>query len=79
MEVLGIRFCSVTQEAESLAGFLEALGLPRRGTGDDAPPTSGEFQGAVYRSLMQRRGTIIGSTEDEGFARIEQGERDLRY
>jgi len=30
-----------------------------------------EFQGAIYRSLMQRRGTIIGSTEDQGFARIE--------
>ena len=31
----------------------------------------GEFQGAIYRSLMQRRGNIIGSTEDAGFARIE--------
>jgi len=31
----------------------------------------GEFQGAIYKSLMQRRGTILGSTEDEGFARIE--------
>ena len=31
----------------------------------------GEFQGTIYRSLMQRRGTIIGSTEDQGFARIE--------
>ena len=30
-----------------------------------------EFQGAVYRSLMQRRGNIIGSTEDAGFARVE--------
>ncbi len=30
-----------------------------------------EFQGAVYRSLLSRRGTIIGSTEDDGFARIE--------
>jgi elongation factor G len=31
----------------------------------------GEFQGTFYRSLMQRRGTIIGSTEDAGFARVE--------
>ncbi len=31
----------------------------------------GEFQGAIYRSLMQRRGNIIGSTEDAGFARVE--------
>ncbi len=31
----------------------------------------GEFQGAIYRSLMQRRGNIVGSAEDNGFARIE--------
>ncbi|HPS77271.1 MAG TPA: elongation factor G [Thermoanaerobaculaceae bacterium] len=32
---------------------------------------SGEFQGAIYRTLLHRRGTVIGSTEDEGFARID--------
>jgi elongation factor G len=31
----------------------------------------GDFQGTIYRSLMQRRGHVIGSTEDAGFARIE--------
>ncbi len=31
----------------------------------------GEFQGAIYRSLMQRRGIILGSTEDNGFARVD--------
>lgn len=31
----------------------------------------GEFQGAIYRSLMQRRGTVLGSSEDGGFARID--------
>ena len=31
----------------------------------------GEFQGAVYKSLMQRRGTVLGSTEDAGFARVD--------
>ncbi len=31
----------------------------------------GEFQGAFYRSLMQRRGTVLGSTEDAGFARVD--------
>jgi elongation factor G len=31
----------------------------------------GEFQGAIYRTLMQRRGTVLGSTEDSGFARID--------
>jgi elongation factor G len=31
----------------------------------------GEFQGAIYRSLLQRRGTVLGSTEDAGFARVD--------
>jgi elongation factor G len=31
----------------------------------------GEFQGAFYKSLMQRRGTVLGSTEDGGFARVD--------
>ena len=31
----------------------------------------GEFQGAIYRTLMQRRGNVLGSTEDGGFARVE--------
>jgi len=31
----------------------------------------GEFQGAFYKSLMQRRGTVLGSTEDSGFARVD--------
>jgi elongation factor G len=30
-----------------------------------------EFQGAIYKTLMARRGTVVGSTEEEGFARIE--------
>ncbi len=30
-----------------------------------------EFQGAVYRTLMQRRGNVLGSTEDGGFARVD--------
>lgn len=29
------------------------------------------FQGAIYRTLLHRRGNVIGSQEDEGFARIE--------
>jgi elongation factor G len=31
----------------------------------------GEFQGAIYKTLMARRGTVVGSTEDEGFCRAE--------
>jgi elongation factor G len=30
-----------------------------------------DFQGAIFRSLMQRRGTILGSAEDAGFARVD--------
>ncbi|MEM1205499.1 MAG: elongation factor G [Acidobacteriota bacterium] len=30
-----------------------------------------EFQGAIYRTLMQRRGNVLGSTEESGFARVE--------
>ncbi len=30
-----------------------------------------EFQGAYIKSVMQRRGTIIGTTEDAGFCRLE--------
>jgi elongation factor G len=31
----------------------------------------GEFQGTIFKSLMQRRGTVLGSTEDAGFARVD--------
>jgi elongation factor G len=31
----------------------------------------GEFQGAFVRSVMQRRGIIIGTTESEGFIRVD--------
>jgi len=30
-----------------------------------------EFQGGVFKSLLRRRGTVIGSTEDAGFARVD--------
>ena len=45
MEVLGIRFCSVTDEAEAVARFLgSGLGLPERKMAEaDAP-----FNGAVF-------------------------------
>jgi elongation factor G len=31
----------------------------------------GEFSGAIMRTINQRRGIIIGSSEDDGFARVE--------
>ncbi|MGH0033420.1 MAG: elongation factor G [Myxococcota bacterium] len=30
-----------------------------------------EFQGALLKTIMQRRGTVIGTTEEEGFCRVE--------
>ncbi|MCZ6462817.1 MAG: elongation factor G [Proteobacteria bacterium] len=30
-----------------------------------------EFQGAVLKTILQRRGTVIGTTEDGGFCRVE--------
>jgi elongation factor G len=30
-----------------------------------------EFQGAVLKTVMQRRGTIVGTTEEDGFCRLE--------
>lgn len=45
MKVLGIRFCSVSDEAEKLAGFLRnGLGLPVAPARDEAEA----FQGAVF-------------------------------
>jgi len=31
----------------------------------------GEFQGAILKTIMQRRGQVVGSTEEEGFTRVE--------
>jgi elongation factor G len=30
-----------------------------------------EFQGAILKTVMQRRGTVIGTTEESGFSRVE--------
>ncbi len=31
----------------------------------------GEFQGAFVKTVLQRRGMIVGTTEAEGFVRVE--------
>ena len=46
MKILGIRFCSVSNEAEPLAKFFDALGLQRKGM--STPVASEEFTGAVF-------------------------------
>ncbi|MCK9995175.1 MAG: elongation factor G, partial [Candidatus Krumholzibacteria bacterium] len=30
-----------------------------------------EYQGDIIKTLMQRRGVIVGTTEDEGFVRVD--------
>jgi len=30
-----------------------------------------EFQGAILKTIMQRRGQVVGSTEEDGFSRVE--------
>jgi elongation factor G len=30
-----------------------------------------EFQGVILKTIMQRRGTVIGTTEESGFSRVE--------
>lgn len=45
MEVIGIRFCSVSKDAESLAGFFDALGLPQT---DMGAAESDAFPGAIF-------------------------------
>ena len=47
MKVIGIRFCSVSAEAESLAGCLDALGLPRKSLGE-CEGDSESFSGAIF-------------------------------
>lgn len=45
MDVLGIRFCSVSEDAEALADFLgDGLGLPKQTFGQDGVP----FSGAIF-------------------------------
>lgn len=47
MKLLGIRYCSVSAEAEKLAQFFDALGIRRRPIGDvDGQET--KFAGAIF-------------------------------
>ncbi len=49
MKVLSIRFCTVSPEAPSLAGFFQALGIPQMDlSGVLPPPADGSFGGAIF-------------------------------
>jgi hypothetical protein len=47
MKVLGIRFCSVSADAEDFAGFLDKLGLPGMAMQGELSAEDG-FMGAVF-------------------------------
>jgi len=49
MKVLGIRYCSVSKEAEQLASFLgSGLGLPRMENAELLQGEEEEFRGAIF-------------------------------
>ena len=48
MNVLGIRFCNVSEQAEAMAGFFAALGMPKRSLDDVFPPGTPGFLGAIF-------------------------------
>jgi hypothetical protein len=48
MQVLAIRFCHVSPQAEAIAAAMTALGLPQRSLADVFPPETQGFMGAIY-------------------------------
>lgn len=48
MQVLAIRFCHVSPEAEAIAAAMKALGLPQRSLDDVFPPEASGFVGAIF-------------------------------
>lgn len=49
MKVLAIRFCTVSPEAKSLAGFFSSLGVPQMDLSGVLPPQeNGGFAGAIF-------------------------------
>ena len=49
MKVLAIRFCTVSPEAQALAAFFGALGVPQMDLGGVLPPPEdGRFGGAIF-------------------------------
>jgi hypothetical protein len=49
MKVLALRFCTVSPEAQSLAGFFNSLGIPQMDlSGVLPPPEDGSFGGAIF-------------------------------
>lgn len=52
MNVLGIRFCSVSSQAKDLAQFLAALGLPQQKLDGEAPQ-DGRFPGAIFPAGLE--------------------------
>jgi elongation factor G len=85
--VTGVRFVLEDGQAHSVDSSDIAFQAAGRGAFRDAYPRAKpivlepvmklavespvEFQGSVLKTIMQRRGTVVGTTEQEGFCQVE--------
>jgi elongation factor G len=85
--VIGLRVCINDGQAHSVDSSDNAFQAAARGAFREFYPRARpiilepvmrlevegptEFQGALLKTIMQRRGTVIGTTEEEGFCRVE--------
>jgi elongation factor G len=85
--VIGLRVCVNDGQSHSVDSSDNAFQAAARGAFRDFYPRARpiilepvmrlevegptEFQGALLKTIMQRRGTVIGTTEEEGFCRVE--------
>jgi len=85
MKILGIRFCTVTPEAEALSKFLDSLGLAR-GAGPQCGPDDA-FSGAIFaagsswieiwqQSAHMRAGVMLQVVVDDADAFAEHARRN---
>jgi len=85
--VIGLRICINDGQAHSVDSSDNAFQAAARGAFREVYPKArpiilepvmklavegpAEFQGALLKTIMQRRGTVIGTTEEDGFCRVE--------
>ncbi len=85
--VLGVRVCVDDGQSHSVDSSEMAFQAAARGAFREAYPRARpiilepvmklevegptEYQGSLLKTIMQRRGTVIGTTEEKGFCRVE--------
>jgi len=85
--VIGLRICINDGQSHSVDSSDNAFQAAARGAFREVYPRArpiilepvmklavegpAEFQGALLKTIMQRRGTVIGTTEEDGFCRVE--------